>query len=366
MRISSRSFWGKFKRWDKIHHVKIVSLIVAGLVLATVIAVAAIFYTHPEPAVVTYKKPIPAKPTPPPVKYYSPLTGLEVPDKATTELPVTGVMIENSPDARPQSGLKDGGIIYEAIAEGGITRFLVLYQEKVPALIGPVRSLRLYDIDWFAPYQASIAHVGGSYNALKQVRNGAYRDIDQFFNGSYYWRSTDRYAPHNVYTSNKRLSALNKARGYNSSVFTAWPRKDDAPTAKITATDITTKLSSVTYNGFYKYNAKTNSYTRYQANAVHKDREGGAITPKVVIAMKVNESTVMEDGYRQKIQTSGSGKAYIFQDGTEQTVTWSKKNSGANLVFTDSDGKEIALNRGQVWIAAVPNGYGGVSWTPAK
>ena len=107
-------------------------------------------------------------------------------------------MIENSPDARPQSGLKAAGVVYEAIAEGGITRFMALYQTSKPELIGPVRSLRMYYLDWFAPYSASIAHVGGSLNALTEARSGKYRDLDQFFNSQTYWRASDRYAPHNV------------------------------------------------------------------------------------------------------------------------------------------------------------------------
>ena len=114
--------------------------------------------------------------------YYSPLTGKVVKTKAATTTPVTAIMIENSPDARPQSGLKDAEVVYEAVAEGGITRFLALYQQHHPQLIGPVRSVRMYYVDWLTPYNASVAHVGGSYRALQLVRNGSYRDIDQFFN----------------------------------------------------------------------------------------------------------------------------------------------------------------------------------------
>jgi hypothetical protein len=142
--------------------------------------------------------------------YYSTLTGKKVKDEAMTTWPTAAIMIENSPDARPQSGLKQAGVVYEAIAEGGITRFLALYQEDKPTLIGPVRSLRPYFVDWLTPYNASVVHVGGSSAALKRIRNGEYRDIDQFFNASTYWRSTDRYAPHNVYTNFNRIDALKK------------------------------------------------------------------------------------------------------------------------------------------------------------
>ena len=124
--------------------------------------------------------------TPIPKAY--PENSLESIPQASANLskPVTAIMIENSPDARPHSGLKQAEVVYEAIAEGGITRFLTLFQQHKPQLIGPVRSLRMYYVDWLAPYQASVAHVGGSHASLQEIRNGKYRDIDQFFNGSSY------------------------------------------------------------------------------------------------------------------------------------------------------------------------------------
>ncbi len=303
-----------------------------------------------------------AAPPAKPVVYYSPLTGLQVKDEAATKQAVTAVMIENSPDARPQSGLKDAGIVYEAIAEGGITRFLALYQEGKPSLVGPVRSVREYYVDWLTPYQASVAHVGGSWNALKLVRSGSYRDIDQFFNAGSYWRATDRYAPHNVYTNFKRLDALNKSKGYTTSEFTSWERVDGKPAAEPDATSININISSSLYNTSYKYDAKNNRYTRSLAGAPHKDREKGTLTPSVVIAMKVNMKLVFEDGYREQIDTTGSGKATIFQNGTAQNVTWRKASRGAQIEFTGRDGKPVPLVRGQTWIAAVPNGSGSVSW----
>ncbi len=295
-------------------------------------------------------------------KYYSPLTGVEVPNEAATKQAVTGIMIENSPDARPQSGLKQAGIVYEAIAEGGITRFLALYQEAKPRLIGPVRSVRMYYVDWVAPYNASVAHIGGSAAALAEVRNGNYRDIDQFFNAGSYWRASDRYAPHNVYTSFEKLDALNSAKGYNESSFTAWPRQNGKASSAPNATSVAINFSSALFNTHYDYDKDSNTYLRSIAGAPSNDREEGRIAPSVVIAMKVNMSLVMEDGYRESITTTGSGEAVIFQNGTATTATWHKAARGDSITFTGTDGKEIALNRGQTWVAAVPNGSGSVSW----
>lgn len=271
-------------------------------------------------------------------------------------------MIENSLDARPQSGIKQAGVVYEAIAEGGITRFLTLHQEDKPQLIGPVRSVRPYFVDWLTPYQASVAHVGGSAAALATVRNGSYRDIDQFFNGASYWRSTDRYAPHNVYTSFAKLDALNQSKGYTTSVFKGFSRTDAKPADTPTATNIAINFSSAWYNTAYTYDKASNTYLRSEGGAPHMDREDGQIAPRVVIAMKVDESTVMEDGYRENIVTTGSGEAIVFQNGTATTVTWHKPDAATGITFTDANGKDVPLVRGQTWIAAIPNGEGSVSW----
>ena len=362
MKSIHKSIFGRIRSWTRLHHTTTFALAGAGVVLATAIAAGALLFQTPEPApapLAVTKKPAPS----PPLVYYSPLTGVQVPDQASTQQAVTAIMIENSPDARPQSGLKPAGVVFEAIAEGGITRFLALYQEAKPQLVGPVRSVRLYYVDWLAPFQASVAHVGGSKFALDEVRNGNYRDIDQFFNAGSYWRATDRYAPHNVYTSFEKLDALNLKKGYTTSVFTAWPRADGKPAATPTATGIDVKISGPTYNSHYDYDPTTNTYKRFEGGAPHNDREAGQITPAVVIVIDTTMSRVLEDGYREQITTTGSGRARIFQNGTVVEGTWSKPDRGSQITFTATDGKPIVLGRGQTWITAVPaNQGGGVTW----
>lgn len=349
----------RLQKWAYAHQSVLLFAAALSVIIGTGIALLAMLYQAPvyEPA--KDLSPIPQKKEEP--KFYSPLTGKQVKNEAATTRQVTAIMIENSPDARPQSGLKSAGVIYEAIAEGGITRFLALYQEDRPGLIGPVRSLRPYYVDWLAPYDAAVAHVGGSKAALDEVRNGNYKDIDQFFNPGAYWRSTDRYAPHNVYTSFDRLDALNKSKGYTKSKFTGFARKEDEPSKKPNAKSISIDISSGTYNSSYSYDAKKNHYVRSQGGEVHKDREAGPITPKVVIVMKVPMERGFEDGYREQMQTIGKGEAFIFQDGTVTKATWNKSNKTAQIKFTGADGKDIALNRGQTWITAIDTDRA-VSW----
>ena len=360
LKLKAPKFLSDIGPWIHRHHTATYA-IAAAIVLLIAIGVSAVVF-YKKPVEVADTTPATSKKAAPPVKYYSPLTGLEVADETATKQATTAVMIENSPDARPQSGLKSAGVVFEAIAEGGITRFLALYQQEKPGLIGPVRSLRPYYVDWLAPFQPSVAHVGGSKFALDEVRNGQYRDIDQFFNAGTYWRARDRYAPHNVYTNFERLDALNKAKGYNESSVAGFDRKDPAPSQTPNATQISVTISGPLYNSAYTYDAATNTYARAQGGAPHTDREAGQIAPTTVAVLYVTMNRVMEDGYREQIASIGNGRAVIFQDGVATEATWNKSSKTSQITFTDAAGKPVQLNRGQTWLTAIPNSTGNVTW----
>ena len=297
-----------------------------------------------------------------PVTKASPLTGVKV-DPALAERPVTAIMIENSPDARPQSGLAEAGVVFEAIAEGGITRFIALYQEDRPSLIGPVRSVRPYYLDWVMTYDASIAHVGGSAEGMEEIQQFGLKDLDQFYNADTYWRTSDRYAPHNVYTDFDHLDATNQAKGYNTSSFEGLPRKEAQPAATPDAKQITIPISSQLYQVDYTYEPATNSYIRFLGGVPHEDREKGVIKADVVIGMEVSNGIQSANGFRYEYNLVGSGKAYVFQDGTAVEGTWSRADRNSQFVFKDSTGKVVELNPGRTWITATSPGNG-IAWTP--
>ena len=119
-------------------------------------------------------------------------------------------MIENSEEARPQTGLDAAGIVFETVTEGGITRYAALYQENLPEEVGPVRSVRPYFVDWLMGFDTSVAHVGGSENALQMVEDRKAKDINEFFNGDAFYRRNDRESPHDAYARTKNLVALQK------------------------------------------------------------------------------------------------------------------------------------------------------------
>lgn len=364
-RASLKVRLGHVRTWIYDHPKAIViASVIFGLLAAATILAFVIFYREPTPTahVPTTPKPKPVKKAPAP-RYYSALTGLEVADDAATKTNVTAIMIENSPDARPQSGLQQADVVYEAIAEGGITRFAALYQQNRPELIGPVRSLRMYYIDWIAPYDPSIAHVGGSLYALREVRNGSHKDIDQFFNAGSYWRSTDRYAPHNVYTSFAKLDALNASKGFTQAAPQTIPRNDSLPAGQ-TANQVNMTISGPLYNSTWSYDTNSKTYFRSQAGTPHLDREKGQISAQVVVALNMQMDTIMEDGWRENYHTAGAGEATIFWQGQAVPATWHKENMSKQLFFTNKqDGKELPLPRGKTWLTAIPaNDGGGVSW----
>ena len=278
------------------------------------------------------------------------LTGVEVPKKLNKR-PVTGIMIENSIDARPQSGLKDAGVVFEAVAEGGITRFLALYQEARPSYIGPVRSVRPYYLDWLMPFDASIAHVGGAPKALQDIKKYHVRDLDQFANSSAYWRISSRTSPHNMYTSMGKLDGLNKSKGYTSSDFKGFSRKTEmpAPKSKRTASSIGLAISGFNYNVRYAYSSAGNRYLRSEGGSAHIDQKTHKrLSPKVVIALVMSRG-IASDGQHTNYGTTNGGRAYVFQDGKVTIGTWKKTSREADLIFLKKDGSPLGLNPGQTW-----------------
>ena len=298
----------------------------------------------------------------------STLSGLPV-EPIINARPVIGVMIENSPDARPQSGLDQASVVFEAIAEGGITRFLTLFQDTQPDYVGPVRSVRPYYEQWVLGFDAPIAHVGGSPEALANIKAWGVKDLDQFYNSGSYRRVGSRAAPHNVYASVADLTNLAVSKGYSSSTFTGFERKAEkpykAPVASSTATAkdsrtpanvINLAISGALYNVRYDYDAATNSYKRNLAGQPHMSMDAAGaqkqITPKVVIALAMSYG-IQSDGKHSVYGTIGSGQAFVFQDGTVTTGTWSKASSAEQFKFTDASGKPLTINPGQTWITAV-------------
>jgi hypothetical protein len=313
---------------------------------------------QPEPVVETTY-------VPPPDPVYSPLTGVEVTEEQANR-PVTAVMIENSIDARPQSGLQEAGIVFEAIAEGGITRFMAIYQEARPGNIGPIRSARPYYVEWAKGFDASYVHVGGSPEGLALIRALGVRDLDQSTYGDRIAsRVSNRYAPHNMYTNMDKIDALNNELGFTSVNLTPFARKEITPVdpaVPLTATTIAFNISGANYNTSYTFDSATNTYPRVMASRPHTDQESGKqINPSVVIGL-VTDYGINSNRIHSVYRTTGTGELFVFQDGQVIKGTWKKESQSSPLLFLDAAGAPLALNPGQKWITAIPAGR--ITYTP--
>jgi hypothetical protein len=338
-----------YSRW---RHFSKKQWIIIGVIAALLLGAGGYaWYRHahqPKPVVKKVTKAQVVKPAPVPI--VSNLTGLPA-DDATNNRPVTAIMIENSPDARPQASLKDAGVVFEAIAEGGITRFLTLWQDTSSEYIGPVRSVRPYYLQWLSGFNAAVAHVGGSGDALANIKAWGIKDLDQFSNPGPYWRVNTRFAPHNMYTSLPKLWDLEAQKGFGKANYTSLARKVEAPSKTPTTTSIDFNISGALYNSHYDYDAATNTYKRSEGGKPHVDEKTGEqIAPKVVVGLVMQQgSTSIYTTY----QTIGSGQAFIFQDGTVTPVTWHKDANEKQFTFTDANGGLARLDPGKTWFSVV-------------
>jgi hypothetical protein len=271
------------------------------------------------------------------------------------------VVIENyTPIRQLQEGLEEAAIVYETPAEGGITRFLAIFDGTPVDVIGPVRSARPYFISWASEYRAALVHVGGSPEAMENLKfNFRLFNIDEFSDGSTIWRNNKLEAPHNAYTSTTNvLNRLNKEEYYYPIKNKRFPFKDPDKTPGDIRT-ITIDFSMEPYAVKYVYDPETQTYTRYNGGKQHHD-----IKPADII-VQFSDSEVLDDVGRLRTQTSGTGKTLVFRDGKVIEGTW-EKDSSINSAdqamnegwtkFFDKDGNEISLNKGQIWIEVVPNG----------
>lgn len=312
-----------------------------------------------------------------------------------------GVMIENSKAARPQSGISSADVVYEAIAEGGISRFMAVFYCQDGEIVGPVRSARTYFLDWISEYGSSplYAHVGGANtpgpaDALGQIERygwGGYNDLNQFSIGfPTYWRDYERLrkdtaTEHTVYTASVRLwdFAAKKRKLTNTEIddhtnkelawdkgFIKWSFKDDSTIAERPASfsaEFALSQAQSSYAGDYvikwQYDHDSNSYLRFNGGVEHRDLNTNQqlLAKNVVIVfttMGIADDGYLEEGHGSHFLygTKGTGKVKFLLDGKVVDGTWAKKTRVDRTRFFDNIGKELKLNRGLTWIEVLPIG----------
>lgn len=341
-------------------------LVIGGIFFVLLLIGAGAYYAFGRKTSVASVSPSPTeevKADAPPATTTKPsaLTGVLVePDVA--KKPVMASIIENMAGrggARPQSGLSSAGVVYEALAEGGITRYLALWQADTPQDIGPVRSLRPVFFYSAMEYGAPTAHAGGSTDGLALARDPTFKNVEALANGPFR-RLTSRIAPHNLYVYGQKYAELVAGRGWGDVPnFTPWNRKDDTPAQSPNATLITANFSGPDYRAVFRYSASTNSYLREVGGQLDTDAAANnqQINPKVVVIIKATAVAGKQQNGKPKtdIDIIGQGAGYIFQDGTITQITWVKKSATDRMQFLDSVGAPVALNRGQTWVSIVPS-----------
>jgi hypothetical protein len=314
------------------------------------------------------------------------------------------VMIENSPDARPHSGLNRSDVIYETVAEGGVTRFMAVYlcdAARGNVVVAPVRSVRTYFIDWASEYGGTplFAHVGGANCSGEKLSNGSTgpcktearaqaieqlvkfewrystgNDLDQFSVGAKaYIRNENRTGQpvateHSVEGRTEKLWAVGLERGWTNldpdgvdwtKSFKPWKFKDEAAAAERGAV---TPIAHDFWSGYkqfdarWDYDATTNTYKRSTGGEIHTDLETKEqLYTKNVVILFTKETGPVDPLKHMLYTTIGEGKALVFQDGKVIEANWSKKSRLDRTIFTDKKGKEIQFNRGRIWISIVDN-----------
>ncbi|MDE5994718.1 MAG: DUF3048 domain-containing protein [Oscillospiraceae bacterium] len=313
----------------------------------------------------------------------NPLTGLELSESAAGKRPVA-IMVENSPDARPQWGLSTPDIVLEGLVEGGITRMMWIYADvtKIPK-IGPVRSARHDYVEIAYGMNAVFTHWGGSrpaYSLLKTLANKGYLDVDgktlgtngnESQKGYYFFKDPthSKATEHCGYTNGSYIAAAMEKRGINTTQtksnwapFTVITKGERTPFSGATAgtcSSITVAFSSG-YKHTFKYDSETGLYKNFMNNDPMKDgNTGEQMAVKNVIVMYTNVTgyeTSIKDDLKLREWDLTSGEALYITNGYGEKITWKKGDMSSPLKFYGQDGKELTVNAGQTWIGVIPNG----------
>lgn len=323
------------------------------------------------------------------------------------------VMIENHLDSRPQSGLSMADVVYEAVAEGGITRFMAVYYCAAMAGageakydVGPVRSARSYFVDLASEYAdyPLYAHVGGANcgapidpvtrrvagpcttdrraQAIEQISDygwnnkGTWGDLSQFSLSYKVCRREPertgevRDTEHTMYCSTKELWNVAESRGLTNLTAvndTSWDAKfrpwtstaADAPAASPSAPFIAFDFWSgyKDYSVRWEYDSKSNVYVRQHNGQSHLDfNTGEPLTAKNVVVQFAPEIRNVDVHMHNLYKVIGSGKGYLFQNGVKTDITWSKPSRQARTIFKTSAGAEVNFVPGNIWIEIIPFG----------
>lgn len=296
-----------------------------------------------------------------------PLTGVET--SKVADRPALGVKIENSTDARPQTGLEDADMVWEEVVEGGITRFLAVYQSKTPTKIGPIRSVRPMDPAVFAPTHGVLAFSGGQRPFVQRVRDAGIQVLSMDAGSKGFYRTHDRYAPHNVYASTKDFfaqadSSRTSPPKEELQFATGGEKPTTATSDRASAAKTVAIRMSPAYQPGWTWDAESRTYLRSERGVPSVSTAGVRLSATNVVVLRVKvETTRYRDPAGNPVPETiltGSGKGTVVTGGKAVPVTWSKGEARDPLKLT-LGGKDVQLAPGQTWVELVPVSTGAVT-----
>ena len=288
---------------------------------------------------------------------------LKIIDLDSTTRPV-GVMIDNVKTALPQAGLSSSYLVYEIIVEGGFTRLFALYKDVDTQMIGPVRSLRHYFIDYALENDAVIAHYGWSPKAETDIKKLGVKNLNGLTNpGNMYYRNSEMTkAPHNAFTSmdniRKQIDKLNYDKKVSDTLLNYsvdeidLSREEDS----IMANNVSIKYSNYQTTS-YEYDVDKKVYKRYTNGKAQIDRNNNEqISAKNIIVYNVKNYPLadVEDKDRQELENIGSGDGYFITDGYAIHITYEKSSRSSKTKYKYLNGEEIKVNDGITYIQIQP------------
>lgn len=304
-------------------------------------------------------------------KYENPLTGeiteSETPPAFLKHKPL-GVMVNNAVPARPQAGIAKADIIYEIVAEGGITRFLAIFLSDLPEKVGPIRSVREYYLVVVKELgDMMLMHIGYSPQAFQKIKE--WNVLSLGFAGADFYRdkrgNPDIATEHTAFASAKDLYTFGEATKYTSPLqIKSWKFSDDAVYQNLKKANFIQAdfWYEGDYSAIFKYDLNLKEYIRYSGiengkpNLLIDDLTKTEVRVKNVIIQFAEEVPIPNDDKgRLDYQMIGSGKALIFTQGYVFEGNWKKDNLNSRTLFYDLSGKEITFSRGKIWVSVVPS-----------
>lgn len=266
------------------------------------------------------------------------------------------VIIENQDLARPQTGLDRADVVYEALAEGGITRFLAVYATQDADTVGPVRSARHYFVNWAREHSAPLVHIGSSPQGYAALAGSGLWTLEETYERGAFWRSPARRAPHNAYTNTLRAREILSRRPVQPGSLGGLQFKngDNGRLAGGAASEASIRYGPWAYGVGWAYDADWNEYVRWMNGAPHVD----AVTDEPIRAANVLvvwvDSWPMDGQGRLDFAQVGQGRLIALVDGVAIEGTWAKRSLDAVTEYLGSDGQPIPLNAGPTWIQVLP------------